>query len=81
MSNPSNFREGLAIKALPDARWIRVGVSDESLGVESEIAEFFHFRLIAEDESVSLIYIIGTSLAFELALLSIACWIFVRRDY
>ena len=38
-------------------------------------------RMENEFESRSLWYVVGTSLVFEGVLLSLACWIFVRRDY
>ena len=44
---------------------------------QSESAE----RLLAFYEQRSVWYVLGTSLAFELIVLSLACFIFVRRDF
>ena len=38
-------------------------------------------RLQNEYGARSLWYVVGTSLVFEAVVLSLACWIFVRRDY
>jgi hypothetical protein len=38
-------------------------------------------RQVEELRSRSLWYVIGTSLLFELVLLSVAAWIFCRRDF
>lgn len=38
-------------------------------------------RLERERREVPALYILGTSFAFEAAILGVACWIFVRRDF
>ncbi|MCP3902160.1 MAG: hypothetical protein GY715_00880 [Planctomycetes bacterium] len=70
-----NILDLMSGRAFVDPVTGEVGTTDDSRG--REVAR----RLIAEDESLSLTYIIGTSLLFEFVLLSLACWIFVRRDY
>ncbi|MHC5114544.1 MAG: hypothetical protein ACYTGP_08975, partial [Planctomycetota bacterium] len=70
-----NILDLMSGRAYVDPVTGEVGTHDDSRG--REVAR----RLITEEESLSLWYIIGTSLLFELVLLSLACLIFVRRDY
>ncbi len=55
-------------------------MEDRELGVridDSEVAK----EIVRKQRSRSVFWIVGTSLLFEAFILSIACWIFCRRDY
>ena len=57
-------------------------VPDESsFGTEMKIQKETDRRLKTENRNQSLAYIIGTSLGFEAVMLSLAAWVFCRRDY
>ena len=70
-NNPSqnNSDQGFNFSSLDITKQIRINQED------------FQKRMIDEQRSRSVFWVIGTSLAFELIILSLAAWIFCRRDF
>ena len=54
---------------------------NESSEAEDNVEQRAGERLIEREESISAASIIGKSLLFELVILTLAWWVFVRRDY
>jgi hypothetical protein len=59
---------------------MRASREDRDLGVNIDGDEVAR-ELVRKQRSRSVAWIVGTSLLFEAFILSIACWIFCRRDY
>jgi hypothetical protein len=59
---------------------MRASREDRDLGVNIDSDDVAR-ELVRKQRSRSVAWIVGTSLLFEVFILSIACWIFCRRDY
>jgi hypothetical protein len=59
---------------------MRASREDRDLGVNIDSDDVAR-ELVRKQRSRSVAWIVGTSLLFEAFILSIACWIFCRRDY
>jgi hypothetical protein len=59
---------------------IRTSREDRELGVSIDGDEVAR-EIVRKQRSRSVLWIVGTSLLFEAFILSIACWVFCRRDY